>query len=106
VVFLIATLLLADESRFFEVIGLEREATTVIRESTRRTNIVYRVLGYERGKLEEALQKLVEEKTREEEEGKVVIYYKTIAETKQIAKVLGYEAYYREVRTEEEKRRI
>jgi hypothetical protein len=48
-------LLPADESRFFEVIGLEREATIVIRESTRRTNVVYRVLGYERGKLEEAL---------------------------------------------------
>jgi hypothetical protein len=35
-----------------------------------------------------------------------VIYYKTIAETKRIAKVLGYEVYYREVRIEEEKRRI
>jgi superfamily II DNA helicase RecQ len=106
VVFLTATLPPADESRFFEVIGLEREATTVIRESTRRTNVAYRVLGYERGKLEEALQKLVEEKTGEEEEGKVVIYCKTIAETKRMAKVLGCEAYYREVGTEEEKRRI
>lgn len=106
VVFLTATLPPADESRFFDAIGLEREATTVIRESTRRTNVAYRVLGYERGKLEEALQRLVNEKTAEEEEGKVVIYCKTIEETKRMAKVLGCKAYYREVGTDEEKRRI
>ena len=102
--FLIATLPPIDESRFFDVVGLERVATTVVRELTRRRNIVYRVLGYERGELKEALRRLIGEKTAEEEEGKVVIYYKTIAKTKRLAKVLGCKAYYREVGTDEEKR--
>lgn len=104
VLFLTATLPPADESRFFDAVGLEKSAATVIRESTRRTNVAYRVSAYERGKLEEALQELVRRKTGEEEEGKTVIYCKTIAETKRMAKVLGCKAYYREVGTEEEKR--
>ena len=62
VVFLTATLPPTDESRFFDAVGLEKEATTVIRESTRRTNVAYRVLEYERGTLEETLQKLVKER--------------------------------------------
>lgn len=40
------------------------------------------MLEYERGKLEETLQKLVREKMAEGGEGKIVIYYKSIAETK------------------------
>ncbi|KAI7550457.1 hypothetical protein KC331_g3162 [Hortaea werneckii] len=104
VLFLTATLPPADESRFFDSVGLEKSAATVIRESTRRTNVAYRVSAYERGKLEEALQELVRRKTGEEEDGKTVIYCKTIAETKRMAKVLGCKAYYREVGTEEEKR--
>lgn len=99
-VFLIATLPPIDESRFFDVVGLEKEVTTVIRELTRRTNIAYRVLEYERGTLEETLEKLVKERVVVEGEGKIVIYCKSIAETKRIAKALGYKAYYREVGTE------
>lgn len=106
VVLLTATLPPSDESRFFDAIGLERRATTVIRESTRRTNLAYRVLEYERGKLEDALQNLAREKMAADEEGKIVIYCKSIAETKRIAKSLGCKAYYREVGTEEEKRQV
>jgi superfamily II DNA or RNA helicase len=106
VVLLTATLPPSDESRFFDVIGLERRATTVIRESTRRTNLAYRVLEYERGKLEDALQNLTREKIAADEEGKMVIYCKSIAETKRMAKALGCKAYYREVGTEEEKRQV
>jgi superfamily II DNA helicase RecQ len=108
VVFLTATLPPTDESRFFDAVGLEREATTVIRESTRRTNVAYRVLEYEKGTLEEVLRRLVSEKTAGEakEEGKMVIYCKTILETKKMARVLGCKAYYREVGTDEEKRGI
>ena len=105
-VFLTATLPPTDEGRFFEAVGLEASATKVIRESTRRTNVAYRVLEYKKGRLEEVLRELVSEKTIEEGEGKVVVYYRTVSETKRIAKVLGYRAYYREVGTEGEKRRI
>ena len=106
VVFLTATLPPTDESRFFDAVGLEKEATTVIRESTRRTNVAYRVLEYERGTLEETLQKLVKERMAWEGEGKMVIYCKSIAETKRMAKALGCKAYYREAGTEQEKREI
>ena len=106
VVLLTATLPPSDESRFFDTIGLERRATTVIRESTRRTNLAYRVLEYERGKLEDALQNLIREKIAADKEGKMMIYCKSIAETKRIAKSLGCKAYYREVGTEEEKRQV
>ena len=106
VVFLTATLPPTDEGRFFEAVGLEASATKVIRESTRRTNVAYRVLEYEKGRLEEALRELVSEKTMEEGEGKVVVYCRTVSETKRMAKVLGCMAYYREVGTEGEKRRI
>jgi superfamily II DNA helicase RecQ len=105
-VFLTATLPLTDEGRFFEAVGLEASATKVIRESTRRANVAYRVVEYEKGRLEEALRELVSEKTIEEGGGKVVVYYRTVAETKRIAKVLGCIAYYREVGTEVKKRRI
>ena len=40
-VFLIATLLPIDKSRFFDVVRLEKEVTTVIRELTRRRNVAY-----------------------------------------------------------------
>ena len=106
VVFLTATLPPTDEGRFFEAVGLEASATKVIRESTRRANVAYRVVEYEKGRLEEALRELVSEKTMEEGGGKVVVYYRTVAETKRIAKVLGCIAYYRAVGTEVKKRRI
>ncbi|KAM0713371.1 hypothetical protein Q7P35_000824 [Cladosporium inversicolor] len=66
----------------------------------------YRVLEYEKGKLEETLQKLVREKMAGEGEGKTVIYCKSIAETKKMAKALECKAYYREAGTEQEKRQI
>jgi superfamily II DNA helicase RecQ len=106
VVFLTATLPPTDESRFFDAVGLEKEATTVIRESTRRTNVAYRVLEYERGTLEETLQKLVKERMAVDGEGKMVIYCKSIAETKKMAKTLECKAYYRGAGTEQEKRKI
>ena len=41
-----ATLGPADEARFFEAVGVEREDVTMIREATTRRNIAYRVVGY------------------------------------------------------------
>jgi superfamily II DNA helicase RecQ len=106
VVFLTATLPPTDEGKFFEAVGLEGSTMKVIRVSTRRTNVAYRVLEYEKGRLEEALRELVSEKMMEDGGGKVVVYCRTVVETKRMAKVLGCMAYYREVGTEVEKRRI
>ena len=45
-VYLTATLGPANEAKFFEAIGVEKEEVTMIREATIRQSIVYSVVGY------------------------------------------------------------
>lgn len=96
VVSLTATLPPTDESRFFDGLGWRivrprsQDCKSVDEEDERRT---HRVLGYERGQLEEALERLVEEKMGAEGGGNMAVHCKTIAEAKRRAKLLGCRTY-------------
>jgi hypothetical protein len=65
------------------------------------------VVEFEREEEEEIVKELVERKKRENLSlGQVVIYAKSVEQTKRLAQVLGCQAYFREVRTDEKKRGI
>lgn len=103
VVYLTATLPPSDEGEFSRAVGVSSSDLTWFREATCRPNVSYRVQEYEKGELHEALTRLVEEKKEQYPEGKVIVYCRTVDQTKELAEVLRCRAYYREVGTEKEK---
>ena len=107
VVYLTATLPPADEGRFLQVMGMKRGEVQILRDVTTRPNIQYSVVEFEREEEEEAVKELVERKKRENPSpGQVIIYAKSVEQTKRLAQVLGCQAYFREVGSEEKKREI
>jgi superfamily II DNA helicase RecQ len=107
VVYLIATLPPAEEGRFLQVIGIKKEEVQILRDMTTRPNIQYSMVEFEKEEEEEVMRELVERKKRENPLlGQVIIYTKSIEQTKRLAQVLGCQSYFREVRTEEKKREI
>jgi superfamily II DNA helicase RecQ len=104
VLYLTATLPPSDEQQFCEAVGVPEADMTLFREETSRRNVAYKVMEYEKGTLYEAIKELVERKKEQyPETDKVVVYCRTIEQTKELAEVLQCRAYYREVGTEEQK---
>jgi len=107
VVYLTATLPPKNEAEFYDAVGVKEGEMTKFRDRTTRTNVAYKVVEYEKEEADEEVKRIVEEKLREyAAPGQIVVYCKTIKQTQRLAGVLGCSAYYREVGTEEEKRRI
>jgi len=106
-VYLTATLPPRNESEFYEAMGLDEREVTKFRDETTRKNVEYRVHEYEKGKEDEEVRELVEEKKRRYPmPGQIIVYCKEIKQAKRLAGVLGCSVYYREVGTAEAKRRI
>ncbi|KAK3613495.1 hypothetical protein LTR56_027852, partial [Elasticomyces elasticus] len=107
VVFLTATMPPSEEGQFLRDMGMQREEVQIFRDVTSRSNIQYSVVEYERKREEEAVKELVERKKGEYPvPGQVVVFVQSIAQAKKLGQVLDCQMYYREVGTEEEKRRI
>jgi superfamily II DNA helicase RecQ len=107
VLYLTATLPPTDERQFCEAVGVPEADMTLFREGTSRPNVAYKVMEYKKGTLYEAIRELVEKRLQQYPEAdKVVVYCRTIEQTKELAKVLQCRAYYREVGTEEQKGEI
>ena len=64
--YLTATLLLAEEQRFLQVIGIKREEVGIFRDVTTRPNMQYSVVEFERDEEGEIMKELVERKRRED----------------------------------------
>jgi superfamily II DNA helicase RecQ len=86
VVYLTATLLLVEEGRFLQSIGIRREEVQILRDLTTRPNIQYSVVEFEREEEEEVVKELVERKKRENLSlGQVIVYTKSVEQTKRLA---------------------
>jgi superfamily II DNA helicase RecQ len=107
VVYLTATLPPSRESAFFEAAGLDRRDVTCCRDRTTRVNIEYQVQDYARDTLDTTLLQLVDRKRKQyPPAAQTIVYCRSVAETKRLAKVLECTAFYRDVGTEEEKARM
>lgn len=107
VVYLTATLPPTREPAFFEAAGLDVRDVTIHRDRTTRVNIEYRVQEYARDTLDDTLVRLVDAKRKQyPAAAQIIVYCRSIPETKRFGVLLGCTAYYREVGTSEEKARM
>jgi superfamily II DNA helicase RecQ len=114
VVFLTATLPVAEESRFFKLIYSSPEAATFIRLPTTRANVGYTVRTFS---LEEGTDDIAACKAAAVREvvdrvlvryggaSKAIVYCSTRSETQSLADGLGCDAYYSDIGTDAEKAR-
>jgi superfamily II DNA helicase RecQ len=73
------------------VIGMKKEEVQILRDMTTRPNIQYSMVKFEKEEEEEVVRELVERKKRENLLlGQVIVYAKSIKQTKRLAQVLGY----------------
>lgn len=107
VVYLTATLPPADEQRFLAAMTSKTEEVQILRDTTTRPNIQYSVVEFEREAEDDIVKELVDRKKEENPlPGQIIIYTKSIAQTKRLSQVLECPAYYRNVGTEEKKSKI
>lgn len=107
VVYLTATLPPKLESAFFDIAGLDARDVVLYRDRTTRTNIKYQVQEYLRGTLDDAISRLVEvKKTEYQPAAQIIVYCRSIEETKRLGQLLRCTAYYKEVGTDDDKARI
>ncbi|KAH7199130.1 P-loop containing nucleoside triphosphate hydrolase protein [Fusarium flagelliforme] len=96
VICLTATLKPVQEMEFFQLMRFMPQRVIMFRELTTRKNIEYRVDGEEEGKEDHNIMKrvsqIVREWTAQHQEGKVIIYGRTIKRMQGIAKALAYPA--------------
>jgi len=72
------------------------------RDSTTRKNVTYSVVKYTKEEEEEEIKRIVEEKkTQYPLLGQIVVYYRTVNQTRSLVEVLEYSAFYKEVGSEE-----
>jgi len=107
VVYLTATLPPTREPAFFEAAGLDVRDVAIFRDRTTRINIEYRVREYARDRLDETVVQLVDAKRKQYPSAvQIIVYCRTVKETKHLGKLLECAAYFMEVGTDEEKARI
>lgn len=98
VVFLTATLPPCDEAAFFDMVRVPEQKMHVLRDSTVRSNISYKVVAYTRQEEDAAVRQLVEEKlAKYPEPGQIIVYCRKIDQARRLAKVLGCSVYHRTV---------
>ncbi|TKW60305.1 MAG: DUF3505 domain-containing protein [Blastochloris viridis] len=111
IVYLTATLPIAEEREFLGLVYTKAKDATIFRAPTTRPNISYRVVDFpllpKEGYLqsaENALRQLLDSKlTLYPRPAKAIVYCKTIAITEALAQALGCDAYYNEVDTRDGK---
>ena len=104
-VYLTATLPPRNEIQFYEAMGLDGRDVVKFREKTTRTNVEYRVHLYERGREDDEVRSLVEEKKKQYPmPGQIIVYCKEIAQAKRVAKAVGCSVYYHDMGTDAKKR--
>ena len=107
VIYLTATLPPRLAAQFHERIGVRASEMRILRESTTRRNVRYQVHDYAPEEQEQVIRDLVEEKKAQYPlPGQMIVYCRTVGQTKQYSKVLGCPAFYREVGTGEVKEAI
>ncbi|KAL6359919.1 hypothetical protein LRP88_07347 [Fusarium phalaenopsidis] len=111
IVYLTATLPIAEEREFLGLVYTKAKDATIFRAPTTRPNISYRVVEFpllpKAGYLqsaENALRQLLDSKLAfYPRPAKAIVYCKTIAITEALAQALGCDAYYNEVDTRDGK---
>jgi superfamily II DNA/RNA helicase len=107
VLYLTATLPPGEEPQFYNAIGVPDTDVVQFREATTRRNVAYRVVEYNRDNEDEEVKALVEEmKEKYPAPGQIVVYCKTVQQTKHLANVLGCSVYHRNVGSASEKKAI
>lgn len=107
VVYLTATLEPSVEDTFYRMTGIAAEHVHMIRGSTTRRNIAYQVRPYNREREEDVIQATVAQlKQQYPLPGQIIIYCRTVEQTESLARLLGCQAYHRNIGSEEEKRDI
>jgi len=106
-VYLTATLPLKEEAAFFQSSGVSRGNIYMLRDCTTRRNVAYQVLEYDKKEEEEVLPELVEQKLEQyPAPGQIIIYCQTIKQCKQVGELLQCPMYFREVGSDDEKKKI
>ncbi|KAF2218115.1 P-loop containing nucleoside triphosphate hydrolase protein, partial [Elsinoe ampelina] len=77
-IFLTATMRPKDEPDLLAIMNLREEDLRIMREETSRKNLEYRVLEYNRQDEVMEVRRVVEQKLREYEQGKIIIYVRDI----------------------------
>jgi superfamily II DNA helicase RecQ len=107
VVYLTATLPPTQELAFFQAAGLDSRDVVTFRDRTTRVNIEYGVQEYARDTLDETITRLVDAKRRQYPPAtQIIVYCRSVKETKRLGKLLGCIAYYMEMGTVEQKARM
>jgi hypothetical protein len=107
VVCLTATLPPSKQDVFLEKMDMRVDGSKVLRDSTVRPNIAYRIEEYDAEDEVEFLRELVEQKKAQyPPSDKIVIFCRTIEKVKQFARDLQCTAFWRTVGTEQEKAEI
>ena len=107
VVYLTATLEPKVEETFYRITNIEASHVRLIRGSTTRHNIAYRVHPYDQEHEQDVVQAAVAQlKQRYPLPGQIIIYCRTVEQTESFARLLGCPAYHRNIGSAEEKRDI
>ena len=106
-VYLTATLKPTDEDRFFRIAGIDPQQVVMVRSTTTRPNIQYRVGRFDSDNTHNAVAALVHEKRQQYPlPRQIIVYCRSVTETKELAEILGGTAYFREVGDHEHKWRL
>ncbi len=107
VVFLTATLPPSKEPVLFQAVGVEEQDMCIFRDNTKRPNIGYRVVEYEKDDEDSQVREMVEAlKEKYPTPGQIIVYCKKIDQARRLARVLQCSVYHRTVGNEEEKKGI
>ncbi|KAK4984677.1 hypothetical protein LTR66_008409 [Elasticomyces elasticus] len=92
---------------FLAAIDIEERQAMILRDVTTRPNIAYSVEDHDAGEEDEAVRGLVERKKAQYPAGnQIIVYCRSIDQTKHLEEVLGCTALYREAGTDTEKEAI
>jgi superfamily II DNA helicase RecQ len=97
-VMLTATLPPIKEDELFRRMYVKRDQVALFRAETARTNVAYQVVrvgtAAKKKEVEEIVLRIVRQKMRKHKTGKVVVYGNSVPKVKELAKLLGCDAYY------------
>jgi superfamily II DNA helicase RecQ len=106
-IYLTATLPPDEEEAFFHSSGLDRREVLLLRDSTVRENVAYRVLEYAQKDEDQEVKTLVQQKLQQyPSPGQIVLYCRSIKQCRRLGELLHCPMYFREVGSKDEKKEI
>jgi superfamily II DNA or RNA helicase len=97
-VMLTATLPPSEEDELIRRVYVERDQVALFRAATARTNVAYQVVtvgkAAKKKEVEEIVLRMVRQKLRKHNTGKVVVYGNSVPKVKALAEQLGCDAYH------------